>query len=463
MDQIRRIKDMSLMRLPEVIESARARDNVRLQEDLVQACLCRILSHESPEPREPRPEQVRTLRRLIFGKSDVLLIARTGFGKSLIFHAFSILTGKITLQLIPLSKLGDEQLCDIRRFPGARPCLINAKTRTEERDMLCKVAAGQYTHVLLGPEQASSRSFRSVLKKTDLQARIGLVAIDECHLIMQWDKFRPAFTLLGELRTILHKDIVWFGCSATLDTASEARVLNTAGFRRVGNRMYHTEIIRTSVDRPDVTLCVIPIPRGKLTSWDPLYFLLQSAVSDGRATPSNTPKTIVFIDGRRSVHAAAAWAMDELVRLSAEYSPDPVAGDTCIFNVVRTYTAHVSDYDRDLAYREFLGSSSKTRFMFATTSLGMGINIPDVARVVTWSIPITKSLGDIWQRIGRGGRGAGRTSQSYIMLPYWLFDTEGKCRPNACPPTPQASPMPLQRVRKGMRNQLPVAMHHHAW
>lgn len=453
---IRRIPYMALTRLPEVIDSARGRNVVKLQEDVVQACLQRILSDGRSEARAPRPEQVRTLRRLIFGQSDVLLIARTGFGKSLIFHAYSILTGKITLQLIPLTKLGDEQLCDIRRFAGAKPCLIDAKTKTEEKDMLDKVEAGQYTHVLLGPEQASSRSFRKVLKKTDLQARIGLVAIDECHLVMQWEKFRPAFTLLGELRTILHKDIVWFGCSATLDKTSETRVLNTAGFRAVGNRMYQTEVIRTSINRPDVALCVVPIPRGKLTSWDSLYFLLQSAASDGHATPSETSKTIVFIDGRRSVHAAAAWAMEELMRLSNGYSTNPLADERCVFNVVRVFTAHVAQYDRDLSYHEFLSPQSKIRLMFATTSLGMGINIPDVVRVVTWKIPITASLGDIWQRIGRGGRGAGLTSQAYVMLPYWLFDTEGTCRLNAGPSTPKSSPAPLRSARTGMRNQLPV-------
>ena len=112
----------------------------------------------------------------------------------------------------------------------------------------------------------------------------------------------------------------------------------------------------------------------------------------------------------------------------------------------------MAQYDRDLSYHEFLSPQSKIRLMFATTSLGMGINIPDVVRVVTWKIPITASLGDIWQRIGRGGRGAGLTSQAYVMLPYWLFDTEGTCRLNAGPSTPKSSPAPLRSARKGMRN-----------
>lgn len=199
---IRRIPDMSLTRLSSVVDLARSQRGVHLQEEVIRACLQRMLSHESEKVRIPRLEQVRTLRRLIFGQSDVLLIARTGFGKSLIFHAYSILTGKITIQLIPLTKLGDEQLSDIRRFTGARPCLVDAKTRSEEKRILERIAAGQYTHVLLGPEQASSRSFRRILRETEFQARIGLLAIDECHLVLQWETFRPAFTLVGELRTI---------------------------------------------------------------------------------------------------------------------------------------------------------------------------------------------------------------------------------------------------------------------
>ncbi|KAF2024851.1 hypothetical protein EK21DRAFT_77792, partial [Setomelanomma holmii] len=258
---IDRIPNTALSNLPEIIDRARDRSVVGLQEEVVQACLQRILNYGNSDSRRPRVEQVRTLRRLIFARSDILLIARTGFGKSVIFHAYSILTNKITLQLIPLSKLGDEQLTEIRRFTCARPCLIDAKTRSEEKDILARVAAGQYTHVLLGPEQASTRAFRKILRDATFQARVGLVAIDECHLIMQWEEFRPAFTLIGELRSILHEHVVWFGCSATLDRVSEGRVLRTAGFRPVGNRIHQTEVIRTSIDRPDVALSVIPIPR----------------------------------------------------------------------------------------------------------------------------------------------------------------------------------------------------------
>jgi superfamily II DNA helicase RecQ len=175
---------MDLEDLPSVIDEARLVENAAAQSTVVEACLQRILDHTAPGSlRKPHPEQVRALRRLIFGKGDTLLVARTGFGKSIIFHAFSVLTGKITLQIIPLSKLGDEQLDDIRKLSGSNPCLITFENKRQERDLIAKVKQGIYTHVLLGPEQASSKAFREALKSVELQAQIGLVAIDECHPI----------------------------------------------------------------------------------------------------------------------------------------------------------------------------------------------------------------------------------------------------------------------------------------
>ena len=127
---LERIPAMAVTKLHAVVEQARGEEYVPVQHALLEACLRRIIQ------KPPRLEQVRVLRRLIFGKGDTLLVARTGWGKSVIFHAFSILTRLITLQIIPLSKLGDEQLEDIRRFEGTKPCLINADHKREQKRLL---------------------------------------------------------------------------------------------------------------------------------------------------------------------------------------------------------------------------------------------------------------------------------------------------------------------------------------
>jgi hypothetical protein len=45
--------------------------------------------------------------------------------------------------------------------------------------------------------------------------------------------------------------------------------------------------------------------------------------------------------------------------------------------------------------------------------------------MVTWKFPISINLGDIWQYIGCGGQGEGQRSQAIILLPYWVFNSEG--------------------------------------
>ena len=115
---------MKLKDMPSLVEAFADEKGVPHQYSVIEACLRRILQEMSPgSDRSPHPEQVRTVRRLVYGKGDTLLIARTGFGKSLILHTFSILTEKITLQIIPLNKLGDQQLRDIGKLGDTRPCI----------------------------------------------------------------------------------------------------------------------------------------------------------------------------------------------------------------------------------------------------------------------------------------------------------------------------------------------------
>ena len=102
------------------------------QYDIIRVALCRLLNGpEKPDKNDlqPRPEQARAVRRLVFRHGDTLLIARTGFGKSIIMHAVPLLADKIYIQLTPLNKLGEEQVRNIKRLPGAKSCLVTAETR----------------------------------------------------------------------------------------------------------------------------------------------------------------------------------------------------------------------------------------------------------------------------------------------------------------------------------------------
>lgn len=315
--------------------------------------------------------------------------------------------------------------------------------------------------MLLSPEQAVSKPFRNALSRPELQSKIGLVAIDECHLVKQWESFRPEFSMIGQLRMLLQQDILWFGCSATLSREGEQHVLQNAGFRSLGCNPWQTEVIRTSIDRADLFICVRPILRGKLSSFETLYFLLDAAMEADKATPERIPKTIIFIDSVGKVDKAADYLRTMLLSKTATSTSERYTergdGPYSVYNVVHTFTSHVSGYDQDVRFDEFKTSSSIIRIMVATTSLGMGINVADIDCTVVWKFPIGFDICDAWQRLGRGGRGEGRRSKGYILLPYWLFDSEGIEKPKEPQEfvrTPMAKPTYSKSGNKSRHSQL---------
>jgi hypothetical protein len=61
--------------------------HVELQERTIKLALTRLL-----EGRTPKPGQIWAVRRVIYSLGDTILIAGTGYGKSIVLHALSSLT-----------------------------------------------------------------------------------------------------------------------------------------------------------------------------------------------------------------------------------------------------------------------------------------------------------------------------------------------------------------------------------
>lgn len=166
-----------------------------------------------------------------------------------------------------------------------------------------------------------------------------------------------------------------------------------------------------------------------MNNWRQLFFLLEKAVVDGIANPQMIAKTIVFVDSINKVLSGARYLQSFLLQMNsaisngARFNRDP---NSCmsVENIVQHYHSRVSPADKEKRFNEFKEPSSQIRIIFATTSLGMGINIPDIERVVQWNWPKDKDICDLWQRLGRGGRGRGRTSIGYWFIPYWAFDSQ---------------------------------------
>jgi hypothetical protein len=72
-ERIKQIPSLNLEHLQTIVEEAAAEPNVHLQMQVLILCLRLILKKMHPsQRREPKIQQVRTLRRLIFGKGDTI-------------------------------------------------------------------------------------------------------------------------------------------------------------------------------------------------------------------------------------------------------------------------------------------------------------------------------------------------------------------------------------------------------
>jgi superfamily II DNA helicase RecQ len=91
--------------------------------------------------------QVSVVRQLVYDRKDVILVAKTGFGKSLIFQAAPlILEGihQICLIVMPLKAIQEEQHAILSTVPGAYPIVLNGENNSKETRI--DVASGKYTH-----------------------------------------------------------------------------------------------------------------------------------------------------------------------------------------------------------------------------------------------------------------------------------------------------------------------------
>jgi hypothetical protein len=86
-------------------------------------------------PYERRTMQIESIRALIFDRRDVILIAKTSFGKSMIPQSVSALKrNTMTIMIIPLTELGKEQLRKIQSLPECRPVLLAEEIFKKEKN-----------------------------------------------------------------------------------------------------------------------------------------------------------------------------------------------------------------------------------------------------------------------------------------------------------------------------------------
>src|SRR5213594_3460871 len=314
-----------------------------------------------------RVHQLKVLGPLLAGHS-VLAVLPTGAGKSLCYQLPALMTRGLTLVISPLISLMQNQVATLRRRGIAAAYLNSLLDPHERRAILDAAVSGSLALLYCAPERLGSLVHRLARAGRE----VSLLAADEAHCIVEWgNEFRPAYRRLDRYRYLLGDPVtIALTGSATPETRAEIlRVL----------RIPQAEIVVTSFDRPNLVFRVERVrdDRERFTRMRELIRV------DG--------PVVLYTPTRRLTELVTR----ALLRMGVRAAP---------------YHAGLTAGTRRRVLRAFL--ADRAPVVVATTAFGMGIDKPDVRRVLHWGPP--RTVEAYYQEAGRAGRD-GRRSECVVV------------------------------------------------
>lgn len=305
---------------------------------------------------ELRPDQVRALSAIFSGK-DVLLLAPTSFGKSLVFQLPALVFPGMTVVISPLIALMKDQVDKLRRLGVAAARLTSDIGRGEQSETLRQLRAGDVQILYISPEKAKTREFQTTMAGR----RVDLLAVDEAHAISTWGiDFRPSFSRIADVAA-LFPDARKLALTATATPETELDIRRVVGLK---------DPVRIFIDPTRPNLSYHYAQEATLSQ---LCSVLTRAVATGAA--------IVYVATRRAA--------------------DQVGDDLRVHGFsARTYHAGLAPDMRLRVQEAFMGGDA--RVVVATSAFGMGIDKADIRCVFHYHQP--ESLFAFAQESGRGGR-----------------------------------------------------------
>src|SRR5215218_7566944 len=313
----------------------------------------------------PHPEQLAAIQAVVVDGRRVLVVQRTGWGKSAVYFLATRLLRDAgagpTFLISPLLALMRDQAAAAERV-GVRAASINSTNVREWRAIEDQIAADQVDLLLVSPERLNNPGFAArVLPLLTRQA--GLVVVDEAHCISDWGHdFRPDYRRIAQILRTLGEGVPVLGTTATANARVVADVAEQLG--------HDTLTLRGPLDRASLVLSTVAL----LSAAERLAWLANQL-------PRLPGSGIVYCLTVPETRRVAAWLQANGIDAHAYSGRDDLA-------------------DR-LVVEEVLAANA-CKAVVATSALGMGYDKPDLAFVVHYQAP--DSPVAYYQQVGRAGR-----------------------------------------------------------
>lgn len=347
-------------------------------------------------------DQWITIERLLRGER-VLLIEKTGFGKSLCFQFPAVIFPGITVVFSPLIALMRDQVKKLTSLGISAKCIISEQSPEENSAIIEDAKKGKIKILYIAPERQENNEWIEATREMNL----SMIVIDEAHCISVWGHdFRPAFRRIINLVKLLPTGLPVLATTATATKKVEADIAAQIG----GN----ISILRGNLLRPNLNLYLL-----KVISEDEKFIWL------GQNLNKLPGSGILYTGTRVDTEIYSKWL---------EYLKYPVIG----------YNAGL-DPDSRKEIEDGL-MNNKWKCVISTNALGMGIDKPDIRFVIHTQIP--QSPIHYYQEIGRAGRD-GKVSN--IIL---LYNPEDRSLPEAFIEGGRPSIVKYERVIDAVKSEL---------
>ncbi|MCC7520741.1 MAG: RecQ family ATP-dependent DNA helicase [Flavobacteriaceae bacterium] len=324
-----------------------------------------------------RELQEKIIQKVVERK-DVIALLPTGSGKSLCFQVPTLMHDKgLCIVVSPLIALMKDQVDQLLKRNIKAVALTGFLSINEMVRIMDNLQFGGVRFLYISPERLQSDFIQEKLKQLPVQ----LIAIDEAHCISEWGHdFRPSYLKINILREIFpHVNII-----ALTATATEPVVKDIEKYLLLKN----PEIFKQSSVRANLKLQIIETP----DKFGQLYRKLS-------VNPLEV--SIIYAGSRKNVEQTCAFLNQK--KLKSVY-----------------YHAGLTKFQKDQAFQQWF--SEKFPIMVATNAFGMGIDKPNVRKVIHTNVP--NSLENYIQEAGRAGRDQLPAEATIIEEPADYIDAE---------------------------------------
>jgi ATP-dependent DNA helicase RecQ len=319
-----------------------------------------------------RDDQWNVIDAIVNRQQRVLLVQRTGWGKSAVYFISAKLLRNqgrgLTLIVSPLLGLMRNQVYAGKRM-GLRIGALHSGNNDKFETFVDLIRRDSVDVLLISPERFANDRFRADLLPV-IAERLALLVIDEAHCISDWGHdFRPDYQRLSNVIAQLPPSSPVLATTATANNRVVADVS-----RQLGSLL----VSRGPLIRENLALQPLPT----MTATERLAWL-------AKVVPTLQGKGIVYTLTTKDAETVAEWLVRRGIRAHAYHG------------AITTADQESSDLARIQLEDEF--TNGDLQVLVATSALGMGYDNPEVRFVIHYQTP--GSIIAYYQQVGRAGRG----------------------------------------------------------